>query len=210
MNPLHPGAEVCHPLPDSHLRERLWGARVSIIGCGGLGSNVAAMLVRSGVRRLQLIDFDRVTLENLNRQLFFLDQVGELKTEALAATLSRISADLDLDLVSSRATGAHLAEMVGEADVIVEAVDTAADKAMIIETCSRELPDIALVTVSGLAGYESANRITTERLADNLLVVGDQEADIREGLSLLASRVMVAAAHQAHAVIRLLLGCEEI
>ena len=51
------------------------------------------MLVRSGVRRLVLADFDRVEASNLNRQLYFPDQLGRLKTEALAETLTRIEPD---------------------------------------------------------------------------------------------------------------------
>lgn len=183
---------------------------MAIVGCGGLGSNVAAMLVRSGVRRLTLIDFDRVAPDNLNRQLFFAAQIGELKTEALADTLWRISPDADLRLVSERVSSANLIEAVAGADVIVEAVDSAETKAAIMNVCARDLPDVPLVAVSGLAGYDSANLITSERLAENLYVVGDLSSDIRDGLSLLASRVMVAAAHQAHVVIRLLLGCKEI
>ncbi len=82
-------------------------------------------------------------------------------------------------------------------------------KADIVRVCASDLPRIPVVTASGLAGYGPANDIVTERLAENLLVVGDLTSDVRDGLSLLASRVTVAAAHEAHAVIRLLLGCGE-
>lgn len=196
-------------IPDSELRARLGAGRVALIGCGGLGSNVAAMLLRSGVRTLTLVDFDTVAPDNLNRQMFFRDQIGRLKTEALAETLLRIDPAANLTLISRRISSADLVDVVKDADVIVEAVDTAQTKAMIIDVCSRDLPQTPLVTVSGLAGYDSANRIRTEQLADNLYVVGDLESDIRDGLSLLGSRVMVAAAHQAHAVIRILLDCED-
>ena len=196
-------------MPDPQLRARLGAARVAIIGCGGLGSNVAAMILRSGVRTLTLIDFDTVAEDNLNRQMFFRDQIGRLKTEALAETLLRIDPEAELRLITSRISSADLIETVRDADVIAEAVDTAETKAMIVDLCTRDLPETPLVTVSGLAGYASANRIVTERLADNLTVVGDLESDIRDGLSLLASRVMVASAHQAHAIIRILLECED-
>lgn len=195
-------------IPDPDLRARLGAARVAIIGCGGLGSNVAAMLLRSGVRTLTLVDFDIVAPDNLNRQMFFRDQIGALKTDALAETLLRIDPDARLRLIPVRVSSADLIDIVSDADVIVEAVDVAETKALIVNLCSRDLPDIPLVTVSGLAGYGSANRISTEQLGDNLYVVGDLESDVRSGLSLLASRVMVAAAHQAHAVIRALLECE--
>ncbi len=66
------------------------------------------------------------------------------------------------------------------------------------------------MSVSGLAGYGPANQIQTMRVTDTFYVVGDLESDIRQGHSLLAPRVMVAAAHQAHAVVRLLLDLPEV
>ncbi len=197
-------------MTDEELRARLGAAEVAIIGCGGLGSNVAAMLLRSGVRCLSLIDFDRVTRDNLNRQLFFIEQVGHLKTEALAETLLRIDPDASLRIVNEEVSLANLIEAVGSAHVVVEAVDASATKVMIIEVCTREIPDVPVVTASGLAGYDSANLIVSEQLAENLYVVGDLSSDVDEGHSLLASRVMVAAAHQSHAVVRLILECESI
>jgi len=202
-------AVTARTIPDAELRGVLASSRVAVLGCGGLGSNVAAMLLRSGVGTLVLVDFDEVSEDNLNRQMFFRDQIGLPKTEALAATLRRIKPDADLRVVTECLSADNLVGIVGDAPVIVEAVDTAETKAMILDVCGRDLPAAPVVTVSGLAGYGPANAITTERLAENLYVVGDLESDIRDGHSLLATRVMVAAAHEAHAVVRLLLGIEE-
>ncbi len=188
------------------MRAKLREATVAIIGCGGLGSNVAAMLVRSGVGALALIDFDHVEEDNLNRQLFFREDLGQLKAEALADTLRRITPSVDLNVVVDRATAQNVIAMVDGADVVVEAVDSAEDKAMIVNVCATELPDVPLVTASGLAGGGSANEIVTEQIADHVYLVGDLASDVRDGLPLFASRVMVAAAHEAHAVVRILLG----
>ncbi|MDO8950468.1 MAG: sulfur carrier protein ThiS adenylyltransferase ThiF [Actinomycetota bacterium] len=189
-------------------RAPLRSATVAIIGCGGLGSSVAEMLVRSGVGALVLIDFDRVEEDNLNRQLFFRDQLGRLKAEALAETLRRIDPSVHLDVVVERVTAANLLPYVFGCDVLVEAVDGVDDKAMIVNVCTSELPEVPLVTVSGLAGSGSANEIVTQHIADNVYLVGDLASDVRDGLPLYASRVMVAAAHQAHVVVRVLLGLE--
>jgi sulfur carrier protein ThiS adenylyltransferase len=196
-------------IPEEELRARLGAAHVAIIGCGGLGSNAAAMLLRSGVRTLTLIDFDVVEESNLNRQLYFRDQVGLPKTEALAETLRRIDPDARLTLVDREVTAEDVVGLVRGADLIIEAVDTAEAKAMIVNACMRELPETPLVTASGLAGYGSANDIATERPCGQLYLVGDLESDASEGHSLLASRVMVASAHEAHAAIRRLLGLLE-
>jgi len=214
----HGGPSVQLPLDDppssdprtnAELRARLRACTVAIIGCGGLGSNAAQMLVRSGIGRLVLVDHDRVEEDNLNRQFFFRDQIGMLKTEALAENLRRIQPDVDLSLMTERVSSQTLIELVRSADVIIEAVDTAEAKAMIMDVCTRDLPDVPLVTASGLAGHGSANAIVTERLSDNLYVVGDLTSDVRSGLALFASRVGVAAAAEAHMVVRLLLGYPE-
>lgn len=193
-------------IAQAELRERLAGKSVAILGCGGLGSNCAVMLVRAGVRSLTLVDFDVVEAENLNRQMFFVEQVGEPKVEALASTLRRIEPDVSLRLVRDCIDAGNLGGMVEGADVIVEAVDSVEIKALILNCCAGEVPDVPVVSASGLAGHGSANRIETVQLAENVWVAGDLESDIREGHALVASRVMIAAAHEAHAVIRLLLG----
>jgi len=190
-------------------RDRLRDFTVAVIGCGGLGSNVASMLVRSDIGGLVLLDDDIVEESNLDRQSYFRDQVGELKVEALAANLRRIRAGVRLELLAERVTTDNLFSAVGRADVVVEAVDNAQDKAMIINTCLRELPGIPLVTASGLAGYGSTNTIAIERISPDLYVVGDLTSEATDSQALFASRVMSVAAAQAHAVVRVLLGYPE-
>ncbi len=197
------------PNDDPALRARLAASHVAIIGCGGLGSNAAAMLVRCGVGELTLVDFDRVEESNLNRQMFFRDQLGMPKTDALRDTLLRINPGVSLNVRQECVTADNLVEFVGAADVVIEAADRAEVKAMIANTALTELPQVPLVSASGLAGFDSANDVTTERIADSFYLVGDQRSDVRMGYSLLASRVMVAAAHEAHAAIRILLGYPE-
>jgi sulfur carrier protein ThiS adenylyltransferase len=196
-------------LTERQMRLKLGGATVAVVGCGGLGSNVASMLVRAGIGKLVLIDFDRVEAVNLDRQFFFADQVGQVKVEALAENLRRIREDVEFVLSAECVTADNLVWLVTGADVIAEAVDDARTKAMIANICMRDLPDVPLVTVSGLAGAGSVNAIVTERLAEKLYVVGDLESDVTAGLPLVSSRVMAAAAAQAHMVLRLLLGYTE-
>lgn len=198
-------APAC-PLDQAGVRARLAEATVGIIGLGGLGSNIAMMLVRSGVRRFVLADYDTVESSNLARQLYFPDQLGRLKTEALAETLTRIEPGVDLTLIAERIEADDIVRVFGAVDVLLEAVDSAEAKAMIVETASDRLPDTPLVWVGGLAGCATANAIGTQRVGETVWVVGDLEADIRDGLPLLASRVMVAAAHEAHIATRILLG----
>jgi sulfur carrier protein ThiS adenylyltransferase len=191
------------------LRDQLADKRVGIIGLGGLGSNVAAMLVRTGVRHLVLADFDVVDESNLNRQHYFREDIGRLKTEALSNALRRIEPDLDLDLISSRVGEDDIVAIGRRVDVLVEATDCADTKALIMNACTQRLPDLPCVAASGLAGLGSANTVVTHALTERLWVVGDLTSDVTTGLPLVASRVMIAAAHEAHAVVRILLGMAE-
>lgn len=195
-------------LSQEEVRAILATKTVAILGCGGLGSNCAAMLVRAGVSDLTLVDFDDVEPDNLNRQLFFADQVGMPKVEALADTLLRIDSGVAVRLIRDCIDETNVLGMVAGADAIIEAVDGAESKAMIVNVCARELPGVPIFSASGIAGYASANRIETVRLGEDVWVSGDLETDIRDGHALLASRVVLAAAHQTHAVIRVLLGME--
>lgn len=188
------------------LRTRLAGAKVGVIGLGGLGSNVAAMLVRTGVRHLVLADFDTVDHSNLDRQLYFREDIGRMKTDALSAILRRIEPDLELELVARRVGEDDIVAIGSRMDVLVEATDCADTKALVMNVCAQRLPDLPCVAASGLAGMGSANEVITRTLTEHLWVVGDLTSDVSSGLPLVASRVMTAAAHQAHAVVRILLG----
>lgn len=194
---------------DAAVRARLGLAHVAVVGCGGLGSNAAMILVRSGVRTLTLIDFDLVERSNLNRQLFFPDQLGQPKPTALADTLRRIAPDLALTLHHGEANGDTVVALTEGADVVIEAVDGAHSKAAIARALLAARPDTALVAASGIGGAASANGVVTERVAESYYVVGDHESGVDMPGPILASRVVAAAAHQAHMAIRVLLGHPE-
>lgn len=212
-----PAPHAGHPAPppldpaihlDRDLRAELATKRVGIAGLGGLGSNVAWMLVRSGVRRLVLADFDDVDASNLNRQFYFTDQVGLPKHEALPENLRRIEPGLELEACRVRLSAEDIPLLFGHVDVLVEAFDSAEAKAMIMRAALRQLPETPLVAASGLAGYGPLEQIMVHRMGERLWVIGDMVSDVRQGLPLFASRVTAAAAEQAHLVIRILLGLE--
>ncbi len=186
-------------------RERgiLESARVGIAGAGGLGSNVAMLLVRAGIRKFVIADFDEVNESNLNRQFFFRGQIGEKKVDALARNLRLVEPDLELELHDARLTGENVAEVFAGCDIVVEAFDAAESKAMLFNAL---LPSgRPVVAAMGLAGWGRSNEIRTRRVGRNLVLVGDQVRDVRDGIAPVGVRVMIAAAHQANAVCALLL-----
>ena len=188
----------------AELTARFSAAAVAVCGLGGLGSHIAGFLARAGVGRLILIDFDRVDLTNLHRQQYKASQVGRYKTEALAENLREAAPYLSLELRTVRLTAENVPSLLEGADVICEALDEAAAKAMLVNTVLEQLPEKYLVAASGMAGLGSANAIHTRRLTGRFYLCGDGVSDVADGIGLVAPRVALCAAHQAHMVLRIL------
>lgn len=190
--------------PEVHRKLKL--GHVAIAGCGGLGSTVAVALARSGVGKLTLVDFDVVEPSNLNRQQFFVDQIGLPKVEALTANLRRINPYVTLESHLHRLTRDDVPRLFGECSVVAECFDDPAAKAELSAAMRRALPHVPLVVVSGIAGYGPASAITCRRVFGNHFLVGDGVTAAEPGRGLLAPKVTVAAGYQANVILRLLLG----
>ena len=186
------------------LQERFSAAAVAVCGLGGLGSNIAIALARAGIGRLILIDFDRVDITNLHRQQYKASQIGRDKTDALCENIREIAPYIELEPHTVRLTEENAVPLLQEAHIICEAFDKAENKAMLVNTVLEELPDKYLVAASGMAGLGSANAVKTRRVAERFYLSGDGVSDVAEGLGLVAPRVMLCAAHQAHMVLRIL------
>lgn len=196
MNPLMTGlAEKLSPAQLTKIQQ----TPIGIAGLGGLGSNVAWHLVRSGFTHLVLADFDRVEAGNLNRQAYFPDQIGLLKTEALAANLLRINPDLDLKLWSVVVSPDNVHSIFRHCPLWVEGFDEPLSKKMFVEeglTTGKKV-----IGASGLAGWENTDRIRTLNWDCGLSVVGDFETDVAGKQPPFSPRVGVVAAKQANLVL---------
>jgi sulfur carrier protein ThiS adenylyltransferase len=187
---------------------RIKSATVGIAGCGGLGSAIAVALARTGVGHLILADFDLVEPSNLNRQQYFVDQIGLPKVLALRDNLARINPYVRVTAHNERLTPENIPARFAAVEVMVEAFDAADQKAMLAQVFLSKVPGKPLVMGSGMAGFGPSNTILTRRAAANLYLIGDGETAARPGEGLMAPRVGIAAHHQANAVLRLLLGEE--
>jgi sulfur carrier protein ThiS adenylyltransferase len=194
--------------PQVHARVK--AAKVAIAGLGGLGSNIAVMLARTGVGNLLLVDFDIVEPSNLNRQNYYIEDLGLPKTVALQEQIKKINPFIKLKIKTVRVAEANVPELFAGYDVVCEAFDNPEAKAMLVNTVLEQLPGVKIVAASGMAGYASSNLIRTERKMNNLYVCGDMENGARIGNGLMAPRVQICAGHQANMVLRLLLGIEEV
>ena len=186
------------------LQTKFSSATVAICGLGGLGSNIAISLARAGVGKLILIDFDKVDITNLHRQQYKAKQIGLNKTDALFENLREIAPYVELETYTERVTEENAAGMLQGADIICEAFDSAECKAMLVNLVLETMPDKYIIVASGMAGMGSANTIQTRKVSKRFYICGDGESDVSEAGSLVSSRVMLCAAHQAHTVLRIL------
>ena len=185
---------------------RLKAGVVGIAGVGGLGSAVAVALARVGVGRIVIADFDVVEPSNLNRQQYFIDQLGMLKVAALAENLRRINPYVLVQQHPVMLDPTSIPTIFSGCSLIVEAFDRADMKAMLVNTVLEQMIGVTVIAASGLAGYGSNNTIKTNKISGRLYLVGDGISEAQPGNGLMAPRVGIAAGHQANQVVRCLLG----
>lgn len=187
------------------IKEKLENAHVAIAGLGGLGSNIAVMLARSGVGHMLLVDFDTVDVTNLNRQAYLIPQVGMEKTAAMKELLDQINPYLDIEYRQVKVTPDNIQELFAGYPIVCEAFDKAEQKAMLVQGLLTGFRDTLVISGNGMAGYGDANAVKTQKMMRWLYVCGDGQTDIADGIGLMAPRVSVCAAHQANKVIQIIL-----
>ena len=185
--------------------EKLKKAKVCILGLGGLGSNVAVLLARSGIGYLKLVDFDIVEASNLNRQQYRISHIGIKKTEAMKSIIKEINPFVEIDTLDIKVDRENILSVVEDIEIVVEAFDRAETKAMAIEELLTNKNKI-VVSASGMSGLGSANEIITRKIKDNFYLIGDNYSDYEEYSGIMSTRVMLCAAHQANMILRIILG----
>lgn len=178
---------------------KLQNIKVGIAGAGGLGSNCAFNLVRSGFKKFKIVDFDVIEPSNLNRQFYFQDQLNVPKVEALEQNLKRINPDLEIEAVQLKISQENIKELFNDCEVVVEAFDKVMYKTLIVETffSSGKL----LVSASGLAGWGNSDDIRVRKVHDKFYMVGDFVSEVSEDLPPISPKVNIAAAKQADIVL---------
>lgn len=188
----------------TEIQDILKNRTIGIAGCGGLGSNCAISLARSGIGKLIIADFDIVDLSNLNRQYFFLNQIGMKKIDALKNNIAQVSKITSVEKHDIKLTGDSIVKIFTNCDIIVEAFDKAEMKQEIIETCHFQLPETPLITGQGIAGWGNNNLLTC-RKSGNLYICGDEKNEVCDNNPPMAPRVNIVANMQANIAIELLL-----
>lgn len=201
--------QLLHARHTPGVQERLQASAVGIMGLGGLGSLVAVALARMGIGALLLADYDVVEPTNLNRQYYFLEQIGQKKVTALCETLGRVNPHVAVTCLDKRLVEEDIAKEFTGVDALVECFDDPAMKAASLRAVLRDLSGVYYVCSSGVAGYGDNALIRTRRLYPGVYLVGDEESAAAPGQGLMAARVGIAAHQQANQVVRLLLAVEK-
>ncbi|WP_448784239.1 sulfur carrier protein ThiS adenylyltransferase ThiF [Blautia sp.] len=187
------------------MQRKLRNAKVAVAGLGGLGSNIAVMLARSGIGKLLLVDFDLVDVTNLNRQMYFIPQLGKPKAEALPELLYQINPYVAYESICVKVTPENVKELFSEYPIVCEAFDAPDQKAMLVRELLIQCPKTTVISGNGMAGYADTNTIKTQQMTKRLYVCGDQSTDIGNGIGLIAPRVAACAAHEANKVLQLIM-----
>jgi len=204
--------EITQALENRHGKEPqkiLSRSSVGIMGLGGLGSAVASSLVKIGVGKLLISDYDVVELSNIHRQQYFIDQIGLKKTAALKNNLTRINPFVAVLMRDTVLTEKNIPFLFRKVDVLIECFDNPVMKACALRATLNNLPGIGYVGASGMAGVGDGNTIRTRKLRPGIYLVGDETSDTATSGGLFATRVGIAAHHQAHLAVRILLNIDD-
>ena len=147
---------------------RLAGAKVALLGLGGVGGSCAEALCRAGVGNLMLVDNDEVSLSNLNRQLIAtLDTIGRPKTEAVAGRLRSINPQIRLTLCRQFYLPENSSFLYGwQPDLVLDAIDTVTAKLHLAQECRRL--GIPLVSCLGTGNRLSPQHLTAGDITETV------------------------------------------
>lgn len=180
-------------------------ARVGIAGAGGIGSNLALNLARVGVGNIHIIDFDNVELVNLNRQNFFLSDVGRLKIEALKEKILAINPFINVVCQNIKITPQNAIEIFQNDEIVCEAFDDENAKSMFVDAILSNYDDKFVVASSGMAGYKIRDEFGVKSFGSRLFVCGDFSDDDIYEYGVMSPKVCMCAALCANVVVNLIL-----
>lgn len=117
-------------------QKKLLSSKVTIIGCGGLGSPVAYYLTAAGIGKIKLVDFDTVDISNLHRQiLHFTDDINKIKTKSAFEKLHKLNPDVKIETVNEVLLPENIKELLKGSDYVIDGSDNIPTKMLINDAC---------------------------------------------------------------------------
>lgn len=172
--------------------------KIGIAGVGGIGSNVALNLVRSGFKNIKFGDFDEIEKSNLNRQFYFENQIGKFKSDCLKENLFGIDRSINLESCNIRFESDNIKSYFKDCDIIVEGFDGVESKKVFMEAFLNS--DKFIVSASGIAGIDSDN-IKIKQFGKNCFIVGDFENSIEKN-RVYSHKVVIVASKMSEIIIK--------
>ncbi len=173
---------------------------LSILGCGGLGSNIAMMVARSGVGKIHIFDYDKVEYSNLNRQNYGTCQLGLKKVLASKDLIERVLPYAKVYAHDVFLNEDKMTSYLDTADIFIEAFDKKESKRFALDFFL-DHPEKHLICASGLSGLGSLEDIRIKKFA-NITMIGDFESQTKDGLY--APYLMTIASLEALEALKLL------
>lgn len=144
--------------------EKLRGAKVCVVGAGGIGNPVVTQLVAMGVGKLRIVDRDVIEITNLHRQhLYTDDDIGRVKVEAAAERLRKLNPTVEIEPVPTSVTKYTAESIVRGFDVVIDALDSVDARYALNDACIKH--GIPLVYAGALGMLGSVTTIIPERTA---------------------------------------------
>lgn len=166
-------------------------AKVLILGCGGLGTNLCFLLAKSGVGHIKIVDYDTVEYSNLNRQIYRPTDIGKRKVDAFEEICNEFVPFCDISFENIKVTEDNVDCLTDGYDVVLEALDDEYAKSLVLEHFIAT--DKKLISVSGIGGVDMLD-IKIKKM-NNIVVCGDFKT--KTDIGLYYPNVMMAASTQA-------------
>ncbi|WP_413513369.1 HesA/MoeB/ThiF family protein [Myroides odoratus] len=132
---------------------KLKEARVLVIGAGGLGSPILLYLAASGIGHLGIVDFDRIEIHNLHRQILFTENdIGQYKVAIVAQRIVQLNPHISFTAHQARVTALNIEEMFETYDYIVDGTDNFTTRYLVNDTCVRLNKTLVYGTILGFQG----------------------------------------------------------
>ncbi len=198
--------EIC-PNFGADSQQALLDARVVVVGAGGLGGGVLQHLVAAGVGHVVIVEFDRVSLSNLNRQILYTtSDIGESKGECAVRRLSALNPEVTIELIETKLTQENAQEILRRADIVVDCTDNYEVRYIMDHTC--ESLSLALVHAS-VEHYRGAVTVFHGGRAGGYAALYGDDLSTQSSVGVLSPVVGCLSSLQAQEVLKLITGIGE-
>ncbi|EPU1811167.1 HesA/MoeB/ThiF family protein [Listeria monocytogenes] len=134
-------------------QQKIEDTTIAIIGCGGLGSANIYNLAALGIKKIILIDNDKVELSNLNRQYIHNhDDLGKFKAQSAQEKVNKLNNNVETVISCKRLDESNIVELLSDADIIIDAVDNIETRYLLDEYCTKYDKPVFFGAVEGFYG----------------------------------------------------------